>query len=86
MTSQTVTITSKHGLHARPAGLIVAAARAHAAAVTITTHVGTSAPAASLLALIGLGVSNGDVVTVAADGDGADAAVEAVATVLRSEL
>lgn len=68
-----VQIASSHGLHARPAKLFAQAAAASGAGVTIAK--GDSAPvnAASILAVISQGIDHGDVVTVAVDGDDADA-------------
>lgn len=80
--TQEVQISAKNGFHARPASAIVAAARAHAARVTLSTAGGAQAPAASILGIIGLGIDDGDVITVSGDGDDASEAVAAIAEVL----
>jgi phosphoenolpyruvate-protein phosphotransferase len=66
-----------HGLHARPAALIVAALQPLAATVTLTAQ-GRSANARSAVALMSLGVRDGDVVGVVAQGEDAAAALLAL--------
>jgi len=62
------TITDPIGVHARPAGLLVKAAKALDSAVTITKNDGKSAAATRLMALMGLGIRKGDTVTVTVEG------------------
>lgn len=71
------TINDPVGIHARPAGLLVKEAKALGSAVTIETADGRSAVATKLMALMGLGIKQGDTVSVIIEGDGeeADAAV-----------
>lgn len=80
--TQDVTISAKNGFHARPASAIVAAARSHTSKITLSTGSGAQAPAGSILGIIGLGIADGDVVTVSAEGDDAADAVASVADVL----
>ena len=64
----TYTITDPVGIHARPAGLLVKAVKALDSAVTIAKADGKSAGGAKLMALMGLGIQQGDTVTVAIEG------------------
>ena len=63
----TYEITNPVGIHARPAGLLVQTAKALDSAVTIWKG-GKSASAKGLLALMTLGVQQGDTVTVTIEG------------------
>ena len=62
------TITDEVGIHARPAGMLVKAAKEKSAAVTLKTAKG-SADARKLMAIMALGVKQGDVVTVEVEGE-----------------
>lgn len=86
MPERTVTVASRIGLHARPASLFCQAAAGTGMPVTLSTADGRSVNAASILGVLSLGVSHGDAVTVAADGDGAEAAVESLAALLETDL
>lgn len=70
------TITDPLGIHARPAGLLVRAIKGVDSTVTITKADGKSAVGAKLMALMGLGIKQGDTVTVTVEGasEEADAA------------
>lgn len=69
----TYTITDPVGIHARPAGLLAKAAKALDSAVTIAKADGRSAAAAKLMALMALGIKQGETVTVAVEGGNEDA-------------
>ena len=60
-------ITEEVGIHARPAGLLVKAAKESGAAVTISCN-GKSADATRLMAVMALGVKCFDEVTVTVEG------------------
>jgi phosphocarrier protein len=83
---RTVTIGSEVGLHARPAAVFARAAAATGLAVTIRTEGADPVPANSMLSLMTLGATFGQEVTLAADGDGAEAALDELAALLTSEL
>jgi multiphosphoryl transfer protein len=68
---QTVVVTLRQGLHARPAALLAQRAKSFAAQVTLSAH-GRSANARSVVAIMALGVRRGDELTIRAGG--ADAA------------
>ena len=64
-------MTLRQGLHARPAALLAQRAKAFGAQSTLTAH-GRSANARSVVAIMALGVRQGDELTIRASG--ADAA------------
>ena len=86
MPSRTVTVASASGLHARPAALFVAAAAAAPVVVTIRTADKPAVPARSMLSVLSLGAKRGTEVVLEADGDGADAALDALAALLARDL
>ncbi|MBC7725638.1 MAG: HPr family phosphocarrier protein [Burkholderiaceae bacterium] len=86
MPERTVVIASAIGLHARPASLFARAAADAGVAVTLTNQAGRSVLAASILGVLSLGVNHGETVTISADGDGADVALDALAELLASDL
>lgn len=86
MPSRKVTIGSTSGLHARPAAIFVAAAAAQPVNVTIRTADRPAVPAHSMLSVLSLGARHGAQVVLAAEGDGADDALDALADLLASNL
>lgn len=86
MPSRVVTIGSASGLHARPARLFVEAAAAAGVPVTIRTDGKPAVPAHSMLSVLSLGARFGTQVTLEAEGDGAEAALDALAELLARNL
>lgn len=86
MSERTVTVASSVGLHARPASLFAQAAAKVGVPVTLTSAAGKSVNAASILGVLSLGIGHGETVTLSADGDGADAALDSLAEVLNTDL
>jgi phosphocarrier protein HPr len=86
MPSRTVIVGSASGLHARPAALFVAAAGAQPVPVTIRTGDKKPVPARSMLSVLSLGATFGTEVTIEAEGDGADAALDELAALLARDL
>jgi phosphocarrier protein len=86
MPSRTVIVGSASGLHARPAALFVAAAAAQPVPVTIRTGEKKAVPAHSMLSVLSLGAKKGTEVVLEAEGDGADAALDALADLLAQDL
>ena len=83
MPSRTVTIASKIGLHARPAGLFAAEAAKAPVPVTIAKSGGDAVDARSLLSVLTLDIRGGDEVELTAeDGEGADAALDSLVALL----
>ncbi|KLU61578.1 phosphocarrier protein HPr [Peptococcaceae bacterium CEB3] len=66
-----IIIKNRSGLHARPAAKLVAFAKGFAEKITLSKGE-KSAPATSLLAILGLGISQGDKVKVAVEGEEAE--------------
>lgn len=86
MTERTVTVASSVGLHARPASLFAQAAAKAGVPVTLTSAAGKSVNAASILGVLSLGISHGETVTLSAEGDGSEAALDALVDVLATDL
>lgn len=86
MSERTVTVASSVGLHARPASLFAQAAAKAGVAVTLTSAAGKSVNAASILGVLSLGIGHGETVTLSADGEGADAALDSLVAVLSTDL
>lgn len=90
MYQRRVTIASKVGLHARPAGLLAKSAAAQPVSVTIAKVTdggpGTPVDAASVLGLMTLGAEHGDEVELAAEGEGAEAALDELVELLARDL
>jgi multiphosphoryl transfer protein len=66
-----------HGIHARPAALIVAALKPFSARVTLHAH-GCEANARSTVSMMALGVQQNEVIELQARGEDAQAAIEAL--------
>lgn len=86
MSERTVTVASSVGLHARPASLFAQAAAKVGVPVTLTSAAGKSVNAASILGVLSLGIGHGETVTLSAEGDGADEALDSLAEVLSTDL
>ncbi|MGA1836365.1 HPr family phosphocarrier protein [Herbiconiux sp. 11R-BC] len=86
MTERTATIASRVGLHARPASLFIEAVKKQPMRVTISKAGSAPLDAASILSIMSLGAANGDVVTLAAEGEGADAALAELVALLETDL
>lgn len=61
------TITDPVGIHARPAGLLAKAAKGFSSSITVEKG-GKTAEATKLMALMGMGIKQGDAVTVTVEG------------------
>ncbi|MFB2554317.1 HPr family phosphocarrier protein [Herbiconiux liangxiaofengii] len=86
MTERTAVIASRVGLHARPASLFIEAVKRQPVKVTISKDGSTPMDASSILSIMSLGAANGDTITLAAEGDGADAALTELAALLETDL
>lgn len=86
MPERIVKIASTSGLHARPAAIFSQAASEQSVAVTIEKSGAAPVRASSILMLLTLNVDHGDDVILRADGDGADAALDALAALLEKNL
>ncbi|MFC7343739.1 HPr family phosphocarrier protein [Saccharopolyspora griseoalba] len=86
MFERRVTVASKVGLHARPAALLAKTAAAQPVTITIRKDGAEPVEAGSILGLMTLGAEHGDEVVLAAEGEGAEAALDEVAELVSSEL
>ncbi len=86
MSERTVTVASSSGLHARPAALFVKAAAAQPVPVKLRVGDGKAVDARSILGVLSLKVGHGAAVTLSADGDAADQALDALAELLARDL
>jgi phosphocarrier protein HPr len=86
MPERTVTVASSVGLHARPASLFAQAAAATGVTVTLTSEAGRSVNAASILGVLSLGIGHGESVVLAAEGDGAESALDDLERLLSTDL
>ena len=77
-----VAVGLEHGIHARPAAAIITAIKGLEASVFCKLGEGPRANARSAVALMSLGVSNGDLVTVIAMGKDAGKAIDAITSLL----
>ena len=76
-------ITDPIGLHARPAGLLVKAAKPLDSTITIVKADGKSAVATKLMAVMGLGVKTGETITVRIEGGDEEANAQTMETFLK---
>ncbi|GAA1218438.1 HPr family phosphocarrier protein [Rhodoglobus aureus] len=86
MTSRTVTIGSKVGLHARPASVFAQAVGTCGVKVMLTDSTDKTVNAASILSVLSMGIEFGDSVTLSSDDEGAETALDSLAALLSSEL
>ncbi len=84
MSTRTATIASAHGLHARPAALFVQSVNDSGLDVTIEKD-GREAPAGSILGVISLAINQGDVVTITAEGENAEAVLDQLVVFLETD-
>jgi phosphocarrier protein len=85
MPARKVVIASRVGLHARPAAVFARAAAESGLPITLTAPNGASVNAASILAVLSLGIDHGHEVTLSAEGEGADEALDRLVTLLSTE-
>ncbi|MDU0368307.1 HPr family phosphocarrier protein [Microbacterium sp. KSW4-17] len=86
MAERQATIASASGLHARPAKLFVQAVQEKKVPVTIAAQGGPDLNAGSILSLMGLGAGHGTVVTLKAEGEGAEQALDELVALLKTDL
>ncbi|WP_454904643.1 fused PTS fructose transporter subunit IIA/HPr protein [Aggregatibacter sp.] len=84
----TFTIRNEHGLHARPSAILVNEVKKFTSKITVEnlTRGGASVNAKSLMKIVALGVTQGHRLRFVAEGDDAQAAVEAIGKVIASGL
>jgi phosphotransferase system HPr (HPr) family protein len=80
-----LTVRHKVGLHARPAALFVQTAKQFKSDIKVT-HGERVANAKSILNVLTLGASQGAVITISAEGEDADQALEALETLVEDNF
>ena len=86
MPERTVAIGSQLGLHARPAALFVQAVNETGLPVMISREGHKAVDARSVLAVMSMGASHGQVVTLTCDEGGSDEALDGLVDLLGKEL
>ncbi len=81
----TYTITDPEGIHARPAGELVKAAKAFESTIKMNKD-GKAADCKRVFALMGLAVKQGQTVTITVEGNDEDAAAEAMENFFKTTL
>lgn len=84
MQERIVTVQNAHGLHARPAALFVQKAGTFPCALLVVKGDGRTGDAKSILAIMSLGVEQGEQIVLQAEGIGADEALCALASLLET--
>ena len=86
MTTFNYTITDPVGIHARPAGLLVKEIKSFAGSAVTITKGEKSVNALKLMALMQMGIKQGDTVTVSIDGGDEAAVAAALENFFKSNL
>lgn len=86
MPERTATVASTSGLHARPANLFVQAVRATGLPVTVGLPGQPPVDARSILSVMALAAPQGAEVVLAAEGDGADEALDRLVRLVETNL
>jgi len=86
MATRDIVVGSRIGLHGRPAAIVVKTAAAQPVRIRIGTATRPPVDASSIIAVLALGAHGGDTVTIEADGEGAEAALDALAEVIARDL
>lgn len=81
----TYVITDAHGVHARPAGELIKVLRQFQSAAEIMSG-GKSADAKKILAVMGIGIKQGETVTLRFNGEDEEEASEAALKFLKENL
>jgi phosphocarrier protein HPr len=85
MAERTVELLNRRGLHARASARFVTLAAQQAAGVEVEKD-GSSVCGTSIMGLMMLGAAMGDTITIRAEGDGAEAAVAALAQLVEDRF
>lgn len=81
----TYTITDPNGIHARPAGVLVKTLKGYSSNVTIFKG-DKNVDMKKLLALMGMGIKQGDTVTVQVEGDDEEACAAEIEKALKENF
>ncbi len=83
--ARTVTITNRRGLHARASAKFVTLAAELPAEVQVVKD-GAPVNGRSIMGLMMLGAAMGDCITISAEGDGAQTAIDALAQLVEDKF
>ncbi|MFS0693532.1 HPr family phosphocarrier protein [Streptomyces nitrosporeus] len=86
MAERRVNVGWTEGLHARPASIFVRAATASGIPVSIAKADGPPVNAASMLAVLGLGVQGGEEIVLSSEAEDAEAALDRLAKLVAEGL
>lgn len=78
-------ITDPEGIHARPAGELVKAAKSYACSIKLTKD-GKSGDCKKIFGIMGLAVKKGNEVTLTFEGEDEDAAFEGISKFMQENL
>lgn len=85
MISRNITVKNKTGIHARPASLFVSTASKFKSSITLENN-GKKGNAKSMINILGLCISAGSEITIAAEGEDEAQAVEALVKLVESKF
>ena len=85
MVGRTVQLRNRRGLHARASAKFVTLAAGQQAAVEVEKD-GSKVCGTSIMGLMMLGAAMGDSITISAEGEGADEAVDALAELVENRF
>ena len=83
--TRTVLIGNKRGLHARASAKLVTLASSQPVALVVE-KAGSKVTATSIMGLMMLGAAMGDTITISAEGDGAENAVQALVELVEARF
>ncbi|MFN3728029.1 MAG: HPr family phosphocarrier protein [Allosphingosinicella sp.] len=83
--SRTVAVTNKRGLHARASAKFVTLAASLPAQIEVEKD-GSKVCGTSIMGLMMLGAAKGDTIVISAAGDGAEAALDALAELVEARF
>jgi len=81
----TYTIKDENGIHARPAGLLAKEAQKFTSVINLTAN-GRSVSIRKLLALMGMGVKQGDEIMITAEGADENEAIAKLESFMKKDL
>lgn len=74
---KTIKITNKTGVHARPAGMLIKEAQKYEAEINLVKD-GKAVNAKSIMGILGMGIGEGDLIEINADGPDAKEAIQSI--------
>lgn len=84
MKSKIIEITNETGLHTRPGSEFVTLAKSFSSQISLENETGNKVNGTSLLKILSLGIKKGSKITIYADGEDEEQAVEKLAFLLEN--